>query len=169
MQQQYVVGRRKAAANVAATGAATLAATAVLWVGPMALGGGHGFPPPTKLPSIALAVHLATVLPAVPLGAYVLWGRKGDARHRLLGRIWAMLMVVTALSSFGLRGLTGQFSLIHLLSLLTLVAIPRAIWQARRGNIKAHRRTMRNVYIGLLVAGLFAFLPGRILGTALFG
>jgi uncharacterized membrane protein len=35
--------------------------------------------------------------------------------------------------------------------------------------LERHRRTMTNVYIGLVVAGVFSFAPGRLLETWLFG
>jgi uncharacterized membrane protein len=116
-----------------------------------------------------LILHLATVIPAIPLGAYVLLKRKGDARHKRLGRIWAVLMLATALSSFGLTGMTGNYSPIHLLSILVLVTLPRAIWDARRGRMAGHRRTMTILYASLVIAGLFTFLPGRMFGIWLFG
>ena len=116
-----------------------------------------------------LALHLLSVVPALPLGGYVLMRRKGDARHRLLGRIWAGLMMVASLSSFGLHRVNGGVSPIHLLSILVLVSIPRAVVQARRGDIAGHRRTMALTYLGLSVAGLFTLLPGRLLGSWLFG
>ena len=112
-----------------------------------------------------LALHLASVIPAVPLGTYVLWRRKGDAPHRALGRLWAVLMLVAAGSSFGLGGLSP----IHILSVLVLVAIPRGVVQAMRGQIAAHRRTMTATFMGLVGAGVFTFMPGRLLATWLFG
>jgi uncharacterized membrane protein len=118
---------------------------------------------------IWLTLHLLSVIPALPLGAFVLLRRKGDALHRLLGRTWGMLMMMAALSSFGLHGMTGSFSPIHLLSVLVIVMIPRGIVQAVRHNIAGHRRTMSLTYLGLAVAGLFTLLPGRLLGDLLFG
>ncbi|MFC6621851.1 DUF2306 domain-containing protein [Novosphingobium panipatense] len=113
-----------------------------------------------------LTLHLLSVIPALPVGAYVLLRRKGDKAHRTAGRIWGGLMMVAALSSFGLPGGLG---LIHGLSVLVLVMIPRGILQARRGNIAAHRRTMSLTYLSLAVAGMFTLLPGRLLGSWLFG
>jgi uncharacterized membrane protein len=118
---------------------------------------------------VALWVHAVAATIALPLGGYVLWARKGNARHKLLGRIWAAAMLIIAISSFWLRSLSGGFSFIHLLSILTLVSIPLGIWHARQGKVQLHLRTMRGVYIGLVVAGVFAVLPGRLLGTMLFG
>lgn len=118
---------------------------------------------------IAVAVHVVAAIAAVPLGGYVLWSKKGDARHKALGRLWAGMMMVIALSSLWLRSLSGGFSFIHLFSILTLVSIPLAIFYARRGQVQEHLSTMRGLYVGLVVAGLFSFLPGRLIGTALFG
>ena len=118
---------------------------------------------------IALPVHLTCALIALPLGAFVLWRPKGTAAHKALGRLWVVLMLVVAISSYWLRTLSGGFSFIHLLSVLTLVGLPLAIYNARKGNIPAHLRAMRGVYIGLVVAGLFAMSPTRALGGMLFG
>lgn len=120
-------------------------------------------------PPIWLIIHLATIVPAMPLGAFVLFRRKGDFVHRVCGRIWAALMVIAALSSFGLVSLMGHLSPIHLLSALTLFAVPRAVINARRGRIAAHQRGMTVVYASAVVAGLFVFLPTRLLGRWLFG
>ena len=130
------------------------------------LTGGAGFPPIGR--NVWLVIHLASVLPAVPLGAYVLVRRKGDRLHRLLGRFWALLMLATALSSFGLQG-SGGLSPIHILSAVVLVSVPRAILQAVRGDIAGHRRGMTLTYAGLLIAGFFTFLPGRLMSDWLLG
>ncbi len=52
---------------------------------------------------------------------------------------------------------------------MTLISVPLAIFWILRGDVARHRRAMTNTYIGLVVAGLFAFAPGRLLGTMLFG
>ncbi|MBW8911747.1 MAG: hypothetical protein JF564_07670, partial [Sphingomonas sp.] len=57
-----------------------------------------------------MIVHLAAIVPAVPLGAVMLFRRKGDRLHRLIGRIWAALMLVAALSSFGIHAVMGHLS-----------------------------------------------------------
>jgi uncharacterized membrane protein len=118
--------------------------------------------------SPALIIHLATVLPALPLGAYILLSRKGGRTHRLLGRIWAAMMIVTAISSFWLRS-NGSLSFIHIFAVITLVSIPLAVIAIRRGDVERHRRAMTGTYVGLVVAGAFAFLPGRLLSGWLGG
>jgi uncharacterized membrane protein len=149
------------------TAAVTLAAT----YGAITLASlfGSSATTPYRTPPIALALHLATVIPALPLGAFILWTRKGNAMHKQLGRVWALMMLTTAITSFWLRGATGGIGPIHIFSVVTLISIPLAVYHVRRGNIRGHRRAMTGPYIGLVVAGLFAFVPGRLLGTLVFG
>ncbi|WP_298199023.1 DUF2306 domain-containing protein [Novosphingobium sp.] len=116
-----------------------------------------------------LAIHIATVTPALPLGAWLLLRAKGTHGHRLLGRVWALLMLVTALTSFGITDLTGHFSPIHLLSILTIVSVLRGIRFARRGDIASHQRAMVLAFTGLVAAAVFTLLPGRLLGSWLLG
>jgi uncharacterized membrane protein len=148
--------------------AVAVLATALLWSLSLMIERPGGWQPPSGART-ALFVHLFTVIPAVPLGAVVLWRPKGDALHRVLGRIWALLMMVTSVSSFWLQDLRGGFSFIHLFAVLTLVSIPVAVWHARRGNIRRHVNAMRGVYVGLIAAGVLAVVPGRFLGDQLFG
>ena len=131
-----------------------------------------GYAPPTPwVRDIALATHLATVIPAIPLGAYVILSRKGGARHKLLGKIWLALMLVTAISTIFIRNINdGQFSWIHFFTLLTFVAVPRAIVTARQGRIEEHKKHLRNFFVGaLIIAGLTAFAPGRTMWQWAFG
>ncbi len=120
---------------------------------------------------IAIQIHVAAVVPAALLGAYLLVRPKGTPRHRLLGKIWLVLMVVTALSSFFIHQINMfyGFSPIHLLSLFVLFGCWGAIANARKHNIDAHKRIVRGLYFGGIVgAGAFTFLPGRIINKVAF-
>lgn len=131
-----------------------------------------GFAPATPwVRDAALATHLITVIPAIPLGTYVILSRKGGARHKLLGKIWLALMFVTAIATIFIRNINdGQFSWIHAFTLLTFIAIPQAIVSARQGRIEAHKKHLRNFFIGaLVIAGLTAFAPGRTMWQWAFG
>ncbi len=123
-----------------------------------------GYAPPTPwVKDVALSVHLATVIPAIPLGAYVILSKKGGTRHKLLGKVWLGLMFVTAIATIFIRNINdGNFSWIHLFTLLSFVAIPKAIITARQGKITEHKLHLRNFFIGaLIIAGVTAFAPGR--------
>lgn len=119
--------------------------------------------------------HLATVLPAALLGALLLAARKGTARHRLFGKIYMALMLATAVITLFMPAevgprIIGHFGFIHALSALALWTVPAALFAARRGNIRVHRRAMRGLYFGgILIAGGLAFAPGRLLYGWMFG
>lgn len=138
-----------------------------------------GFAAPTSMArnegiTLPVAVHLATVIPALFLGPIVLWRKKGDGMHRLLGRIWAVLMLTTAIASAFIHspgaGIAGSgYSVLHIFTIWTLVNVPLAVWFARQGKIERHRSSMMGIYVGLCIAGAFSFIPGRIVGNFVFG
>lgn|SRR5688572_25971883 len=120
-------------------------------------------------------LHLATVVPAFAIGAFQLLRRKGTPLHRVLGKIYMVLMLATALITLAMPAEVGprllnHFGFIHSFSFLTLFSVPTAYIAARRGHIKAHRASMIWLYVGgILIAGSFAFGPGRMLNEWLFG
>jgi uncharacterized membrane protein len=121
--------------------------------------------------SLAIRFHVATVLPAAVLGAFLLARPKGTPAHRLLGKVWLCLMVATSASTFFIHGIGTfhGFSAIHLLSLYVIFGSVPAIRAARRGDIRAHRSAVAGMYFGgIVVAGLFTLLPGRLMHAALF-
>ena len=115
-----------------------------------------------------LVGHLLAALIALPLGGYQLFRpTKGDPRHVLLGRLWAVLMIWVAITSFWLRDLNpGEFSLLHILSVVTLVTVTLGVVMARRGNIPAHKGNMRGSWLGLCGAFIGAIaVPDRTIPT----
>ena len=118
-----------------------------------------------------IQIHLFSAVAALIIGAVILWRRKGTKTHKMFGKAWGALMVIVALSSFFISEikLWGPFSPIHLLSVVTLYSLYRAIKAIREGNIEVHRRTLQGLYLGgLVVAGLFTLMPGRLLYRVLF-
>lgn len=119
-------------------------------------------------------LHLCSVVPALLLGTFLLAGRKGVRLHRVLGRAYLLLMATTALITLWMPAQVGprlaqHFGFIHLFSALTLYSVPAAYLAARRGDVRAHRANMLGLYVGgLVVAGAFAFMPGRMLHAWLF-
>ena len=118
--------------------------------------------------------HLATVLPAFGLGTLLLAGGKGTRRHRGLGRLYMLLMLATGVITLFMPArvgpqVLGHFGFIHLFSLLILYSVPAGWLAIRRGDVRAHRGNMIGLYVGgLLIAGAFAFAPGRLLHEWLF-
>jgi uncharacterized membrane protein len=119
----------------------------------------------------AIQLHALAAVLAFLLGGLVLFRRKGDRLHRLGGRIWVGLMLAVAISSFFIHTIRmiGPWSPIHLLSILTLAALFVGVRRAWLRNIPAHRRMMQSTYVGsLIIAGIFTFLPGRIMFEVFF-
>lgn len=116
-------------------------------------------------------LHIVTIVAAVTLTPAMLLRRRGDRLHRRLGRVWVSAMTLTAAFSFGIRGLnSGSLGLIHLLSAWTLIQMPLIVWTARAHQHAKHRVAVRAMITGaLLIAGIFTFPFGRLLGDWLFG
>ena len=108
--------------------------------------------------TVAGAIHLAAVVPAVALGAVQLAARKGTRPHKALGWIWVVSMLVATVSSFWIMELRkgGGFSPVHLLSVWVLIAMTIALWSIRRGNVRRHQNFMVGTMIGVVAAGLVA-------------
>jgi uncharacterized membrane protein len=119
-----------------------------------------------------IQVHVMVALGAFGLGLAQLALPKGSPRHRAMGYAWAGLMAAVALSSFWIHTIRmiGPFSPIHLLSILTLAGLARAIWLARRGDVAGHRKVMTSLFIFALIgAGVFTLVPGRLMHQIVFG
>lgn len=119
-------------------------------------------------------IHLITVLLAFALGTFLLLQKKGTLLHRSIGKYFMVLMVVTAIvallmpAQIGPRFL-GHFGFIHLFCFLVLYSIPSSYFAVRKGNIMKHKANLIGVYVGgILIAGTFALMPGRLLYKWLF-
>ncbi len=121
---------------------------------------------------VAIQLHAYAAMAAFALGVVQLAGVKGTTRHRALGYTWVALMLVVAISAFWIHELRlwGPWSPIHLLAIFTLTMLPLGVYRARSHNVQAHKFTMLGIFLGaLLIAGLFTFVPGRIMYKVVFG
>ncbi|WP_055445637.1 DUF2306 domain-containing protein [Lacinutrix mariniflava] len=125
--------------------------------------------------NVLMFLHLFTVLPAFILGTISLLLKKGTQLHKVLGRIYMILMLFTAFVTLFMPAAVGpslfnHFGWIHLFSFLTIYTVPTAYIAIKKGNIKAHKRKMILLYFGaLIIAGAFTFMPGRYLHSVFFG
>jgi uncharacterized membrane protein len=119
-----------------------------------------------------IQIHAAAAMCAFAVGVVQFALPKGTKIHRTLGWFWAALMLVVAVSSLFVNTTCsfGPFSSIHLLTILTLVMLPLGLWHARKHHIRQHATTMIGLFIGgLIIAGAFTFVPGRIMHDVVFG
>src|SRR5205814_7791623 len=105
----------------------------------------------------AIPLHAFAAMAAFVLGVVQFAAPKGTLPHRAIGAVWGALMVTVAISSFWIHQLrlVGPWSPIHLLSIFTLLMLPRAVWKAHTHQVAAHRRIMIFLFSGaLVIAGL---------------
>ena len=122
-------------------------------------------------PSV-IQLHAFAAMAAFLLGIVQFIGPKGTIPHRSVGVIWVLLMLTVAISSFWIHEirLVGPWSPIHLISIFTLVMLPLGVWRAHTHRVNAHKWTMISIFIGgLVIAGLFTFVPGRIMNAVAYG
>ena len=119
-------------------------------------------------------LHLITVVPCVFIGGFLLFTSKGKNRHRTLGKIYMILMTITALVSLWMPAkvggnIFGHFGWIHAFSFLTLYTVPTALIAIKKGKVKSHQRKMILLYVGaIVIAGGFTLVPGRYLHDVFF-
>ncbi len=156
-------------AQLVAAGAIVTAATLVV-----ILGHPHLHTPdltPIREASAPIRIHLGAAVICLVLGAVQMLSPKGTLPHRLIGWVWVVLMMLLAGTSVFIKVIfPGHFSYIHLLTAWVLLITPLAVMAARRGKITMHARSMTGLfYTGLITAGAFTFLPGRILYRVFLG
>ena len=127
---------------------------------------------PLLTASPTIQIHAFAAMAALLVGAVQLGAPKGTLPHRAIGAVWIALMLTVCMSSFFIHSirLWGPWSPIHLLSIFTLGSLPLAVLYAHRHDVTHHRLAMIAIYTGgLVIAGLFTFVPGRIMHAVLFG
>ena len=122
--------------------------------------------------SPAIQLHAFAAMSAFVLGVVQLAAPKGTLPHRTIGWLWVTLMTIVSISAFFIHQIRvwGEWSPIHLLAIFTLAMLPLAVWRAHRHEVTRHRNAMIGIFLGaLVIAGLFTFVPGRIMHAVVFG
>ena len=120
---------------------------------------------------VQIQIHVAGALSAFFIGLVLLAAPKGFRFHKTLGWTWIAALSVTAVSSFFITGIfQNAHSPIHALSAWTLIGLPFGGAASRRRDVKKHRQTMTGMFLGgMAIAGLFTFLPGRLMWNLFVG
>lgn len=129
--------------------------------------------PITNAPTI-IQFHVVCALIALFLGPVAIWRKSRDRVHKISGYIWVLGMLGLAITGLMIPAfdmvIIGTFGPIHAFSILALWSIwvgMRAIW---RKDIARHEAALKGLYYqGLLIAGLFNFIPGRTINRAVMG
>jgi len=119
--------------------------------------------PPPVPPVVYL--HLSAALAALAVGTLQLARPKGTGPHKARGWTWAALMATVAVSSLWIPAFL-HFTWIHVFTAVTFVALPLGLWRIHHGDVRGHARAMTWLYSGgLVIAGAFTLVPGRMLGN----
>lgn len=126
-----------------------------------------------------IQIHAFAAMAAALLGVIQLLAPKGTLPHKAMGMVWVLLMGTVAISSAFIvhkrapdEPFLAHYSWIHLLTLLTLFSLGHGVMLILRGGAKMKRHAMPFISIfigGLLIAGAFAFTPGRVMHAVVFG
>lgn len=121
--------------------------------------------------TLAVKIHAISAVFALVLGAAQFALPKGRALHIIMGSMWVLAMVSTAVSSLFIKQIfAGSFSPIHLFVPLTAIGLYFGLKPLFGGKKGEHGKQMRGVYFGALIfAGLFTFLPGRTMWHLFLG
>lgn len=130
--------------------------------------------------SWVIQLHAFTAMAAFLLGLVQLVAPRGTLPHKTIGVVWIILMLVIAISSIFLRPsvfgydlpLVKWFNWIHILTLVTFYWVFLGVARLVRGgeNFKRHGAAFTTIFLGgLLGAGAFTLLPGRIMHQVIFG
>lgn len=120
---------------------------------------------------VAVQIHIVSAFGALILGTAMFVRPKGTRSHKMIGKGFLALMLITATSAIFIRYLNdGSFSWIHIFIPVTFFAAFETVYYIRKGNIKRHKRAVTGLFFGaLLIPGVLSFLPGRIMSVMLLG
>ena len=129
-------------------------------------------------------LHFLAALGALLLGIVVLKQPKGTTRHRVLGSIWVLLMMIINTSAFTMYDIAGRPNLFHFFAVVSFVTVAFGYVSIRRYALTGdarylvnHRIYMTWGYFGLASAGAWQvimrmlvemelrFSYGLVLGT----
>jgi len=120
---------------------------------------------------VSVQIHVAGALVALVVGMLIFLLPKGTGFHRLLGWTWVSSMIIVAATSVAMIVDFGNgVNALHVFTAITVVSLWGGLAGIRRGDVRQHAASMTGLYVGgLIIAGLFAFIPGRIMWNAVFG
>jgi uncharacterized membrane protein len=88
----------------------------------------------------------------------------------VIGWTWSSFMMLTAISALFIPSQGPGLIFLKLFALITLASVPAAVLSARSHKVARHAGIMTSLFVGGIgIAGLLAFLPGRLMWQVLFG
>jgi uncharacterized membrane protein len=121
--------------------------------------------------SPVIIIHTICAFLALGLGIAMYGRQKGTRSHKIIGRIFAVLMLFVATSAIFIKGLNGdKFSFIHIFVIVTYVGLFQAFYHIRKKDVRRHKKAVAGLFFGaLLIPGIVSFFPGRLMWVVVFG
>ena len=111
--------------------------------------------------------HVIAILTLALAGWGILGLRKGDRRHRLMGRTWVIAMSLMGIAALAIPHGSSVVPA-YLGGGLALALMAHAYWSIRRGRVRAHALSMTMLMVGLVFMAAVALVPGRLIHDVLF-
>lgn len=120
---------------------------------------------------LSVQIHVLSVATAFVAGLTIFLLPKGTGFHRTLGWTFVVAMIGAAATSIMMiADFKTGINFLHIFTVVTVVSLTLGLRAIRQGNVQGHAYNMIGLYIGgLLVAGTFSFIPGRLMWRMLFG
>lgn len=120
---------------------------------------------------LSVQIHVAAAVAGLVVGAAIFLLPKGTGFHRLLGWTWVSAMIVVAATSIAMiADFRTGINALHAFTAVTVISLWGGLSGIRRGNVRRHAASMVGLYVGgLIIAGVFAFIPGRTMWQVFFG
>lgn len=128
-------------------------------------------PVPLLQAPLSVQIHVVGAVTAIVVGALIFLLPKGTGFHRLLGWSWVGSMIIVAATSVAMIADFGNgVNVLHVFTAVTVISLWSALTGIRRGDVRQHAGSMTGLYVGgLIIAGAFALIPGRIMWQTIFG
>ena len=128
-------------------------------------------PAPLLKAPLSVQLHVLAAVVALFVGAVIFLLPKGTGFHKALGWTWVSSMIIVAATSVAMIvDLRSGINALHVFTAITVISLWAGLTAIRRGDVKRHAGSMIGLYIGgLIIAGAFAFIPGRTMWAVFFG
>lgn len=107
-------------------------------------------------------IHVILGFLSLMSGLAVLLIKKGNLKHRLVGRVYVVSMLGLNLTAFGIYKLFGGWGVFHWMAIASLIPLLAGYFAIRYKKIEAHYFFMSWSFIGLLcatISEIFVHIP----------
>lgn len=106
--------------------------------------------------------HLVTAIIAMIAGAFVLFFPKGTKRHKTIGYVYVLSMILVCSSALGIYNLTGKFGIFHILAFVGFATLIAGMIPLFLNKIQRESRVVHLWFMYYSVLGLYAAFASEL-------